>query len=491
MTSGDLQTTVAQDASRRPKSLGARRGASGFVIITLAAVGILASGAMAEGAVTYCNPLPLPDVPISRNCKYDSWTNECFRELADPSLLVEGRTIYVYPSNGMAWKSTDGAATWTKVDIGIEDVGYAPTVVRHRNRYLLLAGENDLYAADSPEGPFRSLGPVEHPNDGSPDYFDPMLFADDDGRLYLYFGCTADRGIWGLELNAANPRRIVQPARQLVKYDSKTWPWERQPTQAKDDIGWMEGGWMVKVNGRYCLTYASSGTQYETYATGAAWGTSPLGPFVKQRKNPFFRTVGGFVRGTSHGSVVPDPWVPGGFLKAYTVAICKAHRFERLIGLDRVRLDANGDFAVSCATDAPQFADGSGAVPWYAVPFSSEGHPEMTDGRITTSSAVGPLPATIEFVSPYHACVRAFRIVWREHGLDKKGMRRGPVRYRLEAFENGKWVVLLDASGNARDLMVDYRETARGPRSNRLRLTVLGLKDGISLDLAEFTAFGE
>ena len=65
------------------------------------------------------------------------------------------------------------------------------------------------------------------------------------------------------------------------------------------------------------------------------------------------------------------------------------------------------------------------------------------------------------------------------------------MRYRLDGLENGKWVELLDASGNARDLMVDYRETAQSPRTNRLRLTVLGAQNGVSLDLAEFTAFGE
>jgi len=454
-------------------------------------VAIMAVAASIADAGTYCNPLPLPDIPISRNCRGNSWTNEWFRELADPSLLVEGKTLYVYPSNGMAWKSEDGGASWRKLDIGIEDVGYAPTVVRHCGRYLLLACGSDLYASDSPEGPFRSLGAVERPSADVPRYDDPMLFADDDGRLYLYFGCTEARGIWGLELDAEDPRRIVQGARQLVKYDSTAWPWERLPTQDKKDVGWMEGAWMVKVNGRYCLTFASSGTEHDTYATGAAWGTSPLGTFVKQRRNPFFRTTAGLVRGTSHGSIVPDPWEPGGFIKAYTVAVGKAHNFERLIGMDRIRLDANGDFAVSMASETPQYADGSGRTPWYAMPFSSAGRPEATDGIIGSSSVIGSLPSAVEFVSPYYARVRAFRLIWREHGLGVDGARRGPMRYRLEAWEGTRWTEIADASANDRDLIVDYRETPPSPRTNRLRLTVLGAPPGITPALAEFTAFGE
>ena len=101
---------------------------------------------------TYCNPMSLPGIPISRNTR-DTGANFAgkpqHRELADPSLLVEGNTIYCYPSNDMAWKSTDGGATWKKIDIGVRDIGYAPTIAKHKGRYLLCAGI-EIYESRGP-----------------------------------------------------------------------------------------------------------------------------------------------------------------------------------------------------------------------------------------------------------------------------------------------------------------------------------------------------
>jgi hypothetical protein len=54
------------------------------------------------------------------------------------------------------------------------------------------------------------MGKVEmHRAPGVPGLSDPMLFSDDNGRLYLYFGTTASGGIWGVELDADRPTRTV------------------------------------------------------------------------------------------------------------------------------------------------------------------------------------------------------------------------------------------------------------------------------------------
>ena len=449
---------------------------------------VLVAGQAPSVARTFCNPLPIPSVPLGREVVDGSWKGDGYREISDPTLLTEGKTLYLYPSAGMAWKSTDGAATWTKIDIGIEDVGYAPTVVKHRGRYLLMATDSDIYTSDSPEGPFHSLGPVEPSAPEVPKYFDPMLFSED-GRLYLYFGCTETNGIWGLELDGGNPRRIVRPARRLIAFEPDTQPWERLPNIPS--VGWMEGSWMVKVGERYCLTYAASGTENETYATGAAWSDEPLGTFVMQKNNPIFRTVTGLVRGTSHGSIVPDPWVSGGYLKAYTVRVYRIHKFERLIGLDRIHLDANGDFAVSQASDVPQLADGTGAAPWRPMRLVAKSMSESLDNVIATASPLGSLPATVEFSSDKAAVPCAVRIIWCERGLRKCGLGCGPVRYRVEGLHNGTWTTLVDKSANDRDLVVDYCEFQRRIRTDHLRLVVLKAFGDIRIELAEFTVFAE
>ena len=62
---------------------------------------------------------------------------EQFRELADPSVLWFDGKWYLYPSVDMAWVSADNGGTWQHHPLNVRDIGYAPTVVRHRGRFLL------------------------------------------------------------------------------------------------------------------------------------------------------------------------------------------------------------------------------------------------------------------------------------------------------------------------------------------------------------------
>lgn len=449
----------------------------------------LGAALAASGATTYCNPMALPDTPISCNCRELKSTDvnrEQWRELADPAMLVDGKNIYVYPSNGMAWRSGDGGATWEKLDVGVSDIGYAPTVVKHAGKYLMMSGTRILYAAPAPEGPFQKIAVVPAPPAPAAAVGDPMLFSED-GHLYLYFGCSPKDGIWGCELDPATFDKIIQPARRLISFEPETQAWECKPKEP--DISWIEGSWMTKINGRYCLTYSSSGTEHERYAMGAAWGDSPLGPFVKQKKNPFFRKTTGLVTGIGHGALV-NGLKPNELLIAYCIYSGVRHNFERLIGFDRVRLDENGDLAVQEATELPQFADGSGQVPWTLAPFTGA-RPEFTDLKLQTFAKVGPLPATLEFNTTYSLVIRAFRLIWRDLGLnDLNGVKPGPYKYRVEYKEGAEWKVLVDASQNALDLFVDYRETPR-VRTGALRLVVLDAPAGVTPALTEFSVFSE
>ena len=145
---------------------------------------------------TYCNPLPLPDYPRGRCCvdkakQPTDWgwlqpDRPDFRETADPTVLFLDGRWYLYPSCGMAYVSDDGVR-WRHVPIEPADCGYAPTVVRWRDRFWLTACRAPLYVADGPLGPFREVGPMlDADGQQIADWDDPMLFADDDGELYAY-----------------------------------------------------------------------------------------------------------------------------------------------------------------------------------------------------------------------------------------------------------------------------------------------------------------
>ncbi len=450
-------------------------------------------------ATTFCNPLPLPDYPVGIPCKgiangskpEGMWklpTTLQFRELADPTLLFEDGAWYIFPSAAQCWKSTDGGGTWKHIPLEMPGLGYAPTIVKHKGKFYVCGSDSPLLVADRPEGPWKSLGKIELPwIEGAPGQWDPMLFSDDDGRLYLYYGCTAEGGLWGCELDADNPTKVISRPKMLIPFTPKEQPWERVPYNPS--AGWLEGSWMVKINGKYVFTYSASGTENATYAMGAAYGDSPLGTFTKSTKNPFFSHTEGLVSGTGHGSIVKGP--DGGYWASYCIKVAVNHCFERMIGMDRIFLDENGEIMVGSATSTPQWLPGvgKGATGWESIPVTaSKGQEKAADNSFATWSAPGKDPVVFTFAEPKD--VRAFRLVWRDLGLDEeRGVKRGPYRYVIEYRTCGVWKTLHDASTNDRDFYVDYREV--GPvKTDALRLKVLGTPKGITPAIAEFTAFG-
>ena len=151
-----------------------------------------------------------------------------------------------------------------------------------------------------------TIGPIKLPG-RLPAQTDPMLFSDE-GRLFYYWGCTPAEGIFGVELDADNPTRVIGTPVKVIAFEPDKFPWQRlgdwneQPAR-----GWVEGAWMFKRNGTYYLTYAAAGTENRTYAMGCAVGKSPLGPFVPQKNNPILRSTTGLITGTAHGCVVGGP----------------------------------------------------------------------------------------------------------------------------------------------------------------------------------------
>ncbi len=493
---------------------------AGLLALLLAAPG--PAGAAADSPSTYCNPLPAPNYPVGRSAR--TVTNgdplddsilwllghmEQYRELADPSALWLDGKWYLYPSCDMAWVSADNGATWQHHPLNIRDAGYAPTVVKHGNRFLLLASESPVYVSDSPLGPFTELGKINFEGIKVPATIDPMLFSDDDGRLYFYWGCSKNGGIWGVELDKDNPLKIVGRPAEVIPFRPDIHPWERtgEWNQNPND-GWMEGAWMIKVNGTYYLTYSAAGTQVRTYAMGCYSSKSPLGPFTPQKTNPILRTTDGLVTGTAHGCVVRGPedklWV------FYTIRAGVAHGFERRIGIDRAEIDTRGELTVpGGATSLPQWlpgkgpgnAAGTGWIPLNGVVLTigSSCAPNLpgrlaVDNELRTWWQPGeddkqPI-LTSRFLSP--ATVKAARIVWRDIGLNtKKGAKPGPFKYCVEVeTEKDKWTTVIDRTGSDEDLLVDYRE-CKPTTGTRARLVITGWPQGITPGVAEFTVFGE
>ena len=329
---------------------------------------------------TYCNPLDL-------NYRY-SHMNEgkrlAHREGADPTLIFFKGTYYAFVSMSAGFWHSKDLLNWEfhpALDLLIYD--YAPDV-RQVGDYLYFCASRR--SVNCPI--LRTKDPLNEKFEevSAPfAFWDPDLFQDDDGRVYLYWGCTNTQPIWGTEMDPETMEPIGEKV-PLIYGREEELGYERpgdngvankessvvyqhlkkwfHPETGKIEfpagmetmggysaeamtamflsVGkpYIEGAFMTKHDGKYYLQYACPSTQYNTYADGVYVGDSPLGPFALQKSNPFSSKPGGFITGAGHGSTIADAY--GNYWHASTMRISVNHDFERRIGLFPAGFDEDG-----------------------------------------------------------------------------------------------------------------------------------------------------
>lgn len=465
---------------------------------------------MSEFSKTYCNPIKVENCPFG----YEAPTH---RSIADPTVILHDGKWYMFPSYSMAYVSED-FVTWRHAQISPSDLGYAPTVAKHRGFFYLYARSGELYRAKEPLGPYENLGKIKSDDEIAAIYMnvDPMIFEDDDQRAYIYFSVhkrdkngTLDMSVWGIELDTNDLTRTVGKAKRLISFDPDH-AWECYGPRNQDTtLGYIEGVWMVKVGGRYYLTYSACGTRFKNYRMGAYYSdTGPLSDFVYQKKNPISGNTCGLVTGGGHGSVTMGP--DGKLWAFYTVPVGYAHPFERRVGMDPVTIDENGEISVLPNTDTPRWAPGVKEDPYEKgdtglLPLS------FTMPAAATSFAAGRDPIyafdesmlsfwqpkpddeekalTVDLMTSYS--VSAARIIWREVGTTGAPEAvHGAFRYKVElSADKQSWTTVIDKSENTHDFIVDY-EAFDTRVARYARLTVCGSPNGVEPGVISFTVFG-
>ncbi|MBE6562388.1 MAG: hypothetical protein E7660_01485 [Ruminococcaceae bacterium] len=457
---------------------------------------------------TYCNPIPLPDYPIGRKCYEESFSHRCdYRETADPTVIYEDGKWYLYPSCGMVY-ITEDFIHWEHRRMEPYDCGYAPTVVKHKGRFYLTACSTSLFVSDTPDGPFERVGDFTLPSGEYIYVDDPMLFSDDDGRLYFYFGCGGD--IKGVELDTDCPTKLLSEPSVMFSYDTENHEWERMGDFNEDpSYSWIEGAWMYKRGDTYYLTYCAPGTEWITYAMGAYKSKSPLGPFEYMETSPFISKRYGLVRGPGHGCLVDGP--NGTLWAFYTCCMCYGGNFERRIGFDPIGFDENGNIIPTEATEIPQLAPGYNKAPHLGngaglIPLtqrkschSSSEAPgrdslyAVDDSMITwwQPSSDDPEPTLTVKLGEVGFRTASVRLIWRDVGLDiKKGYLPGPFGYKIEALDkDGEWICVLDKSDNKTDMCIDYLPL-ESVIATEVRLKITSHPENIEPGLINFTVFG-
>ena len=346
----------------------------------------------------FCNPI---DVNYRYQFNQDPRKGgalQICREAADPSLILFKGRYYIFASMTLGVWVSDDLVNWEnhRLPEKLPLYDYAPDV-RVLGDWVYFCASNREHNCDRWRTKDILNGPYEK-IEGSFPYWDPNLFADDDGRVYFYWGCSNQTPIYGVELDPETMQPIGEKKElvfgdpyaigyERIGEDNSTLPASEAVIEAKyqafvkaqgvpedyipadvkplirgmfSDRPYIEGAWMDKFDGKYYLQYAAPGTQYNTYSDGVYVGESPLGPFRLAANNPYSYKPGGFLPGAGHGSTMRDK--NGAWWHTATMRISVNHDFERRVGLWPAGFDAAGElFCNQRYGDWPMATEGD---PW-------------------------------------------------------------------------------------------------------------------------------
>lgn len=264
------------------------------------------------------------------------------REAADPTVVLYKDHYFLFASKSGGYWFSKNLYNWnfvTSKDLPLED--YAPTAIVIDDTLYFMASSQQKNSLFKAINPFDGKWQVKVEEMDLPAW-DPAFFMDDDKRLYLYWGCSDVNPIYGIELDYRNHFAYIGKPKVLIHANPTQIGWEVPGDQnnIKQQMPWIEGAWMNKLNGKYYLQYSGPGTEFESYCDAVYVGDTPLGPYQLQEHNPFAYKPKGFGNGAGHGSTFADKY--GNLWHFGTISISQKHIFERRLGLFPVFLDSDG-----------------------------------------------------------------------------------------------------------------------------------------------------
>jgi xylan 1,4-beta-xylosidase len=454
---------------------------------------------------TFCNPMNL-------NYRFQVGTAKSYREAADPVVdLCKGK-YFLYASHSGGYWTSDDMMRWNFIPIKslpIED--YAPAVITINDTTWFTAssfGKKSIYFTTDP------FTDNWKPMDKTLPFpvWDPAFFRDDDGKVYMYWGCSD---------NESQPIRVVQldSAMQplglpiiLITHNPKLYGWENPGEQNQiNKNGYNEGAWMTKYNKKYYLQYASPGTEFRTYADGVYTSDSPVGPFKYETYSPFSYKPGGFIGGAGHSATFPDKF--GNYWHISSMSISVRHIFERRLGLFPACFDSDGILRTFTA-----FGDYPTIMPGHKINFEKEslfagwmllsykkkamasssledhavGNAFDEDIRTWWSATSGNPGEWLSVDLGDNVTVNAIQINFADNDArlmpESKNLQ---YCYRILASnDNKKWQVIADESKNTRDACHDYIELDKPVKVRYIKLENVRVPDG-KFSVYDFRIFGK
>lgn len=434
------------------------------------------------------------------------------REAADPVIVTYKDEYYLFASkSGGYWHSTN-LSDWdfiTSPDLPFED--YAPAAVVMDDAIFFVASTQDSPSSKIFKSSNPKSGKWQFVNEGFPiPLTDPDLFLDDDGRLYMYYGCSNINPIYGVELDRKTLNPIGKPV-ACMNEDTDHNGWERPgDTNKSKDKPWTEGAWMTKFNNKYYLQYATPGTEYRSYSDGMYVADNPLGPFTLMKNNPFSYRPGGFATGTGHSATFKDKY--GNYWHITTTTISVKHNFERRLSLFPAFFNTNdaiytytgyGDYpmvipqkkGIKEADFVPQWMLLSYNKP-VTVSSNSAGYEAKlsADENIRTywSAATGNKGEWLSIDLTEKNTINALQLNFAENKTTIQGRQEGIYyQYIIEYSEDGKaWKILVDKSKNTADAPHDLIVLDKAVKARYLKVTNLHTPSG-TFAISDLRVFGK
>lgn len=300
---------------------------------------------------------------------------------ADPEIRIFGKTYWIYPTysdhygqpdrsaaftpeqtrmrarKDLIWEpylkqtflnafSSTDLVNWTKHShvLDVENVKWAayavwaPSAIEHNGKYYLFFGANDIKSdeqlggigvavSDRPEGPFKDalgrplIGKIV--NGAQP--IDQMVFKDDDGQVYMYYGG------W----KHANVVKLAPDLLSVVPFpDGSTYK------EITPDPQYVEGSFMVKRKGVYYLMWSEGGWTGPDYRVAYAMSGSPFGPF--KRAGTILQQDMKIARGAGHHSVVNIPGTDDWYIAYHRRPLGTTEGNHREMAIDRMVFNEDG-----------------------------------------------------------------------------------------------------------------------------------------------------
>jgi len=453
---------------------------------------------------SFCNPLNLN----YRFCLDDPSR----REAADPTVIQFKETFYLFASKSGGYWYSDNLSNWTFVEtnqIPVED--YAPTAVVIGDTVYFMASshsKNSIYKSGNPKsGQWQiAVDSIETP------VWDPAFFMDTDNRLYLYWGCSNNKPLYGVELDAKNNFAFLGAAKELIYPNTAENGWEvpGDYNTLKNNAPWLEGQWMTKHNNTYYLQYSGPGTEFKSYSDAVYTSKNPLGPFTCAALNPFSYKPEGFAAGAGHGSTFTDSY--GNYWHIATSTISVKQMFERRLVLFPVFFNTDGSMYA-----ATQMGDYPMQIPDKKINSFDDIFQNLMllsyQKNVTVSSETDSFPAknlTDEDIRTYWAAVngdntqfasidlglnydvQALQINFAEHLTKIRGRKPGTAHQYLIEYSNDNkiWKILVDSSQSTSDQPHQYLPLKEKVNCRYIRIKNIAVPDG-NFAISDFRIFGK